>query len=83
VKLVTITNTATVVLPISSITIGGSNPKQFKQVNDCPPQVAIGGSCTVSVTFNPTARGDKSATLKIVPAGGAAAKSVALSGKGT
>jgi hypothetical protein len=44
--------------------------------------VAIGGSCTVSVVFKPTSTGAKSATLQVTPGGGAAPKSVALSGTG-
>jgi hypothetical protein len=82
-KTVMIINTGTVVLPILSIKFGGTNPGQFKQTNDCPAQVLVGESCTVSVTFNPTSRGTKSASLKITAGGGAGAKSVALTGNGT
>jgi arylsulfatase A len=80
---VTITNSGTAVLPITSITLGGTNPGQFARTNNCPSQVAVGGNCTVTVVFKPTYKGAKSATLKITPGGGAAAKSVALSGTGT
>ena len=82
-KVVTIANTGTVVLPILSVTIGGSNPGQFKQTHNCPAQVPVGGNCTVSVTFRPTSRGSKSATLRIAPGGGASTKSVTLTGNGT
>jgi arylsulfatase A-like enzyme len=82
-KTVMIINTGTIVLPILSITLGGTNPGQFKQTNDCPAQVLVAESCTVSVTFNPTSRGTKSANLKITAGGGAGAKSVALTGNGT
>jgi hypothetical protein len=82
-KLVTISNTGTVVLPIVSITIGGSHPGHFKQTNDCPAQVPVGGSCSASVTFNPTSRGSKSAKLRVTAAGGAGVKTVGLTGNGT
>ena len=82
-KIVMISNTGTVVLPILSISFGGTNPGQFKQTNNCPAQVLVGESCTASVTFSPTWKGSKSASLKITPGGGAAAKSVALTGNGT
>jgi arylsulfatase A-like enzyme len=82
-KLVTILNTGTVVLPILSVTIGGSNPGQFKQTHNCPAEVPVGGSCTASVTFNPTSTGAKAAVLKITPGGGPGTRKVELTGNGT
>ena len=82
-KTVTVTNTGTVVLPIISITLSGSNPGQFSQSNGCPAQMSVGGKCTISVKFKPTSTGSKSAILKVTPGGGASAKTVALSGTGT
>ena len=82
-QVVTITNTGTVFLPILSITIGGSNSGQFRQTNNCPAQVAVGESCAVSVTFNPRSTGNKFATLRIAPGGGASERSIALTGTGT
>jgi hypothetical protein len=79
---VAISNTGSVVLPISSITLTGTTAGQFAKTSNCPAQVPVGGSCSVSVVFNPTTTGIKSASLKVTPGGGAAAKSVALSGTG-
>jgi Gametolysin peptidase M11 len=81
-KTVRISNTGTVVLPISSIGLAGTNPGQFAQTHNCPARVAVGGSCTVRVVFKPTSTGAKSAILRVTPGGGAALKSVSLSGKG-
>ena len=81
-KTVTVTNTATVALPMTSVALAGTSPGQFSQTNNCPAQVAVGGKCTVSVKFKPTSTGSKSATLVVTPGGGAAAKSVALYGTG-
>jgi PASTA domain/Abnormal spindle-like microcephaly-assoc'd, ASPM-SPD-2-Hydin len=81
-KTVTITNTGTVVLPLTSITLAGTNPYQFTQTNNCPAQVPVGGKCTSSVAFKPTYTGVKSANLTVTPGGGASAKSVALNGTG-
>jgi Abnormal spindle-like microcephaly-assoc'd, ASPM-SPD-2-Hydin len=81
-KTVTISNTGTVVLPISSILLAGTNPGQFARTHNCPARVAVGGSCTVSVVFKPTSTGAKSAILRVTPGGGAAPKSVSLSGRG-
>jgi hypothetical protein len=79
---VMITNSGTVVLPITSISITGKNGGQFAHINNCPTQVAVGGTCTVDVVFKPIYKGSKSAELKIRPGGGASAKTVALSGTG-
>ena len=79
---VKISNTGTVVLPINSISLGGTDPSQFSQTNNCPAKVPVGGSCSASVKFKPTSTGLKSASLKISPGGGASAKTVTLSGTG-
>jgi hypothetical protein len=79
---VAISNTGSVELPISSITLTGTTAGQFAKTSNCPAQVLVGGSCTVSVVFKPTTTGTKSASLKVTPGGGAAAQSVALSGTG-
>jgi Gametolysin peptidase M11/Abnormal spindle-like microcephaly-assoc'd, ASPM-SPD-2-Hydin len=81
-KTVRISNTGTVVLPISSITLAGTNPGQFSRTHNCPARVAAGGSCTVRVVFKPTSTGAKTAILRVTPGGGAAQKSVSLSGRG-
>ena len=83
VRTVTISNTGTIVLPIVSIKLQGSNPGQFEQSNNCPAQVRVGESCTVGIAFDPTSTGSKTAVLKITAGGGAAAKSVMLAGTGT
>jgi hypothetical protein len=82
-KTVRISNTGVVVLPISSIVVAGTNPGQFIRTHNCPARVAVGGSCTASVVFKPTSTGAKSAILQVIPGGGAALRSVALSGTGT
>jgi hypothetical protein len=82
-KTVTISNTGAGLLPISSISLGGANPGQFARSHNCPALVAVGGSCKVSVVFKPTSTGSKSAALIVTPGGGAAPKSVPLSGTGT
>jgi arylsulfatase A len=82
-QVVTVANTGTVALPITSINIAGTHPGQFARTTNCPAQVSVGASCTVSVVFKPTSVGAKSATLRVKPGGGASVKTVALSGTGT
>jgi len=64
---VTVTNTGAVAVAISSsINISGANAGLYSQTNDCGTGIAIGASCTISVTFAPgSTSGSTSATLNI------------------
>ncbi len=62
---VTVTNTGTVPLVFTSITMGGANPGRFPQTNNCGAGLAPNASCTVSITFQPNRRVARSATLTI------------------
>ena len=89
---VTIANTGTVPLPFTNIALGGANAGSFAQTNTCaaaglrpfPNSLAAGTSCTVSVTFRPTAVRSYSASLNISVGGAAtpAQTAVALTGSG-
>jgi hypothetical protein len=63
-KKLTVTNNGSAPLEIQSVTISGTNANQFSATHACDP-LAPGGSCTITVTFSPTAAGTKSAALKI------------------
>jgi hypothetical protein len=81
---VTLTNTATSVLSIKTVSITGTNNSDFAQTNTCGASVAAGASCTFSVTFTPSATGSRSADLTITDyQGGTATQTVPLSGTGT
>ena len=80
---VLVRNTGSVSMPVTSIKLGGNNPKQFSQTNNCGVEIAAAAACTVTVTFKPTSLGIKSARLAITPGGGASKKTVSLSGTGT
>lgn len=81
-KTVTVTNLGTTTIAISSITITGTNPADFAETNNCGNALSGGKSCTVSVTFTPTATGLRSAQLKVVDNGGGGPQVVTLSGTG-
>jgi hypothetical protein len=80
---VRIRNTGTVPSPVNSISIAGTNPGQFAQTNNCTSMVPVGGSCAVRVVFKPNSKGFKTASLRLTPGGGAATRTVALTGTGT
>ncbi|MBV9762683.1 MAG: choice-of-anchor D domain-containing protein [Acidobacteriaceae bacterium] len=57
----TITLTGVGASTISSITATGD----FAQTNNCPGSLASGASCTINVTFTPTAEGTRTGTLVV------------------
>jgi len=82
---VTVTNTGTVPLVFTSITVGGPNPARFPQTNDCPiggTGLAPNASCTITVTFQPNRRVSRSATIFIRDNAPNSPQRVALTGTG-
>ncbi|HEV2348783.1 MAG TPA: choice-of-anchor D domain-containing protein [Terriglobia bacterium] len=75
---VTVTNNSSAALTISSITASGD----FAQTSTCGTSVAVGASCTISVTFSPTATGSRVGTLTINDNAPNSPQTVALSGTG-
>jgi hypothetical protein len=82
VKKVTMTNQGESSASITSISIAGTNKSDFSETSTCKSSLAAGKSCTVSVTFAPTAKGSRSASLSIADNGGASPQTVNLSGTG-
>jgi hypothetical protein len=70
-------------LTIHSISITGTNPKDFAETNTCGASVVAGGSCTISVTFTPAATGSRSASVTVSDSDPASPQSASLSGTGT
>jgi hypothetical protein len=81
-RAVTLTNTGTAVLSISSIAVVGSQADDFTLANACGSSLATGKSCTIFVTFEPVAAGEKSATVFIADNAHGSRRSVALTGTG-
>ena len=79
---ISVTNTGTGTLVISSATLGGANSNQFGISNGCTT-LGAGASCTIDVRFAPTTTGVKSASVSIVHNAAGSPTSVALSGTGT
>src|SRR5262249_20781181 len=82
---VTLTNSGVAPLVISSIGIAGANSGDFAQLNNCPlsPNIlAAGASCTISVTFTPTAAGARTANVTLSSNAPGSPHSVPLSGNG-
>lgn len=77
---VMVTNTGTALLSISQIAITGTNAGDFAEINTCGLGIDAGTSCTISVTFTPTALGARTGTLTITDALGM--QSVGMTGTG-
>jgi hypothetical protein len=77
-QVVTVSNPGATPLKITSITTTGD----FAETNDCPKTVAIGGNCTVDVTFTPTAKGTLTGNLSIKDKALSSAQGIALTGTG-
>jgi len=83
---VTLTNSGTAPLTISSIAVTGTNRGDFSETNTCPASsstLAVGANCTISVTFKPTATGNRTASVTITDDAGSSPQSVSLTGTGT
>jgi hypothetical protein len=92
----TVTNTGDRPLPIRQVSLGGADGSQFAIVsNTCPvalplaiiqpatpPGIPAGGTCTISVQFNPTAVGAQTAELDITKSGSGTPTVITLSGTG-
>jgi hypothetical protein len=79
---VTLTNTATVPLTINSIGLSGSNAGDYSFTSTCGNLLESGASCTVSVTFTPTAIGTRTAYVSISDSALGSPQNIALTGTG-
>ncbi len=75
---ITVTNSGNAVLTVSSVAISGD----FAQTNNCST-LAAGASCSIQMTFTPTAVGTRTGTLTITDNAQGGSQTVSLSGTGT
>jgi hypothetical protein len=75
---VMLSNNGSAGLAISGITTSGD----FAQTSTCGATVAAGASCTINVTFTPTAASARTGSLSIADNAGTSPQTVALSGTG-
>ncbi|MDX6229953.1 MAG: hypothetical protein QOI76_3343 [Frankiales bacterium] len=76
---VTVSNTGTAAASVSSVAVSGD----YTQTNTCGSSIAAGGSCTVSVTFRPSASGTRTGSLTVTSSATSSPNNVALTGTGT
>ncbi len=82
-KIVKLKNNLKTTLTISGVTFTGTNPGDFAEsATTCGGSLAALSSCTISVTFTPTATGARSAVLSISDSAIGSPQTVPLSGTG-
>jgi len=81
-KPVTVTNTSAKAVSITSVALTGSAAGQFAQTNTCGKSLAGHATCKINVTFKPTSKGAKAATIN-VNGGGGGLRTVSLTGTGS
>ena len=77
---VTLTNQMSVALTGISVGITGSSA--YSQVNTCGTSIAAGATCTVTVTFAPTASGSQTGTVTITDSAANSPQILTLTGTG-
>jgi sugar lactone lactonase YvrE len=80
----TVTNTGAANVTISTVTVGGANASDFAtSADNCTGATLLpAGTCTVNVTFNPTATGARSAWITITDNASGSPQTVILTGTG-
>lgn len=76
---ITVGNPAAAPLHLTSITTTGD----FTRTDNCPPVLASGAQCTISVTFSPTMTGLRTGTLTIKDSAKTSPNKLGLTGTGT
>jgi len=77
-----LTNTGSIALNFTGITITGTNASDFTQSNNCNPGLGAGVSCSITVTFKPRTVGTRSANVAITDTSADSPQQVSLSGTG-
>ncbi|MFD0577866.1 ThuA domain-containing protein [Dactylosporangium darangshiense] len=77
-RTVTVRNTATAAVTVTGVTVTGD----YAQTNTCGSSLAAGASCTLSVTFRPTATGVRGGSLAVASSAPGSPLTVALTGTG-
>ena len=62
---VTLSNTGSIALGVTSISISGTQSSDYAQTNTCGSALAAGVTCTISVTFAPQLSGLRTAAIQI------------------
>jgi hypothetical protein len=62
---ITVTNAGTKPIVVTGFSFSGANPNDFSALNGCSLSLSPGVTCTLSITFEPSAGGSRTAYLNI------------------
>jgi sugar lactone lactonase YvrE len=79
----TLSNPGTAALTISSISVTGTNSSSFGQTNNCGTSLAVGASCTITVTFTPASAASLAASISVADNATGSPQAAAITGTGT
>jgi hypothetical protein len=80
---VTVKNTGSAAATITSISVAGTDPTSYLELNDCATTLAAGASCNVFVAFKPASAALLKATLSVADNAVGTPQTVTLTGTGT
>ena len=75
---ITVSNPGTATLTISSISITPTG--DYTQTNTCGSSLAVGSTCSITVTFKPAASGTRTASISVADGATGSPQTVALTG---
>ncbi|MFZ0816457.1 MAG: choice-of-anchor D domain-containing protein [Candidatus Sulfotelmatobacter sp.] len=78
-QVVTVTNASASAVTVSGVVVAGD----FAQTNSCSTVAPNGGTCSISVTFTPTATGIRTGTVTITDNAQGSPQTVSLTGTGS
>ncbi len=81
-KPITVTSAGGTALSITNVAVSGKNAGDFTASTSCPGSLSPKATCSISVTFKPSAKGARSATLVVTDNEANSPRSIALSGTG-
>ena len=79
---VTVTNTGNAALNVQGASIAGANAGDFKVTSSTCSSVAASGTCSLGVSFTPSASGSRTATLSLTDNAASSPQVITLSGTG-
>ena len=82
-QVVTVKNTSTVAVTISSIALGGTNGTSFLELGNCGTSLSAGASCSLYIAFKPASAAAMTGTLSVTDNASGSPQKVTLTGTGT